>query len=63
MHAVCVCVCVCVCVLIHQVSLSICASLQACDGDTYRNEQCAATNNDSFNGQLYTWTEFDNARG
>lgn len=60
-----VCMCVGECTLVCEAGPTVCRDcfLQDCARDTYRNEQCAATNNMPFNGQLHTWTEFDNERG
>ena len=76
-HCVRVCVRVCMRVCVH-VCMHVCwsvklntlsflvlvpCSLQACASDTYRNEQCAALNSVSFNGQFYNWSEYNNERG
>ena len=65
-------VCVCVFVYMHvhvcecftlvcEAHPTVCCvcSLQDCARDTYRNEQCAATNSIPLGGHFYTWTEYD----
>ena len=53
--------CMCVSVSPCEAHPTVCCvcSLQDCAHDTYRNEQCAATNGIPFNGHVYTWKEYD----